>query len=353
MEGTSICLVTRDRPLTLTTTMRALRQFLVEPFEVIVVDNASSQHETLSLLRQCEEWGWNVVRNNKNVGLSKATNQGLALGRYDCLIHLDDDALLEQLGWNQGMRSYFQYPQVGLVMPFRGSEFIDQEEYMEIRWGLGLAWAMRKSLFDDIGGYDPQLLHQNECDLCLRVRMAGFHVAGISTVQAFHNEPSGPRTDLSLAREHLGVVQFRDKWTSFFRGRGWNYGTLPLYLMQHWPPDQEWYRRFALQNGVELNPAPEGAKIDTSPGSVLGLTEETAVKIERRILIRGQWYLAYCDLRNDYSYFETEGEGYTVDRQQAIDRWFVLTGERYEGYCRPNLLKPLMCENTTPPQAGS
>mgnify|MGYP001570317039 CR=1 FL=1 len=339
-DGTSICLVTRDRPGTLRATVEAIRQFADNPYEVILVDNGSTDYDTRALLAMCEAYGWTVVRNIENMGLSRATNQGLALGQYDCLIHLDDDALLEQQGWNQGMRSYFKHPQVGLVMPFQGSEFIDQGEYREIRWGLGLTWAIRKTLFDDIGGYDPQLTHQNECDLCLRVRMAGFHVAGVPTVQVHHNEPHGPRSDISLAREHLGVVQYRDKWTAFFRGREWNYGTLPLYLMQHWPPDQEWYRRFALQNGVDLNPAPEGAKIDTSPGSVLGLTDETAAKIERRVQIRGQWYLAYCDLRNDYSYFETEGNGYAVDRQRAIARWYELTGEQYEGYKWPNFLRP-------------
>lgn len=338
--GTSICLVTRDRPGTLKATVEALRAFLGEPYEVILVDNGSTDYETHVILDQCSAWGWLVVRNGENRGLSVATNQGLALGKYDCLIHLDDDALVQYPSWNLRMQDYFRFPKVGLVAPWwANQEWIEHPGYKEIRWAFGFCWAMRTSLFDDIGGYDPQLVHQNECDLGLRVRMAGYHIAGIQDFTPIHNELRGERAAVSEAREHLGVVQFRDKWTRYFRGRDWHYGKLPLYLCQHWPPDQEWYRQFALQNGVDLNPPPLGAGVNTSPGSVLGLTEETAAKIERRVKIRGQWYLAYCDLRNDYGYFETEGDGYVRDRQKAIDRWFELTGEKYEGYCWPNLLR--------------
>lgn len=338
-QGTSICLVTRDKPTILMETVRSLQTYLAQPYEVIVVDNDSTAPDTLNILDQLEGGGWQVVRNRQNMGLSRATNQGLALGRYDCLIHLDDDAVVRTPGWNRLMRDYLAHPKVGLVVPFGGTESIGHGAYREIRWGLGFIWAMRRTLFEDIGGYDPQLIHQNECDLGLRVRMAGFHVAGIQDFEPFHNDPGGPRSLHALAREHLGVVQFRDKWASYFRGRGWGYGTTPLYLMQHWPPDQDWYRRFAEAHGVELNPpAPEG--IDTSPGSVLGLTGETVQRVlARRLEIAEGHYMAYVDLRNDYSYWE-RGDGYLEDRQRAIDKWFDLTLERYDGYRWPNLLRP-------------
>jgi glycosyltransferase involved in cell wall biosynthesis len=100
--------VTRDRPETLHKTLAALRQYVSHPAEYIVVDNGSTDPATLAQLTQCEQVGWTVVRNEQNLGLSKATNQGLALGKYPVLVHLDDDCLLQEPGWNQKLASYFQ-----------------------------------------------------------------------------------------------------------------------------------------------------------------------------------------------------------------------------------------------------
>ena len=339
MEGTSICLLTMERPEVFRIQMNSLLSSLEPPFEVIVVDNGSKSEEKHKLLDVCEnDYGWKVFRIKRNLGLSLGTNHSLGKGKFNFLIHLDDDCIIKQEGWNQILRNHaFQDNEIGLVVPFHGQEFIlhnkgKVEEFKEIRWGLGMVWGIKKQLFDSIGGYDPQLMHQNECDLAMRVRMSGHYVAGFSGFHATHLQEAGERTELSLAREHLGVVQFRDKWTSYFRGLGWNYGTLPLYLMQHWPPDQDFYYRFSRQNGVDLNPPPEGSNIKTSPGEVLGMTEQTSSQIPRRIKIKDGWYCIVCELRNDYSYCEREGTGYLDDRMRAIEKWFNLTGQKYSGY---------------------
>lgn len=339
-EGTSICLVTKDRPETFKETFTALLTYAAKPYEIIIVDNGSESNTMLSLLAQAEQTGATVVRNKANLGLSRATNQGLALGTKDTLLHLDDDCLLKEHGWNQRMRGYLvAHEKIGLVVPSTTPEFIQHPGYREIRWGLGMCWAMRKSLFDDIGGYDPQLLHQNECDLALRVRMAGYHVAGIQDVKPIHNDPGGERSELSKAREHLGCVQYRDKWCQYFRGREWNYGSIPLYLMEAWPPDQEWLRQFAYANKIDLNPPPPEHKAeDTLPGMTIGITPESAEKIERRFQINGLWYMAYVDVRNTYGHW-VRGDHYDRDRDKAIARWKELTGEEYTGYKWPNLLR--------------
>lgn len=97
-NGTSICLVTRDRPDILRQTLAALRQYVTQPAEFVVVDNGSTDPATLTLLTECEQAGWKVIRNAQNLGLSKATNQGLAAATSPYLIHLDDDCLLTEAG---------------------------------------------------------------------------------------------------------------------------------------------------------------------------------------------------------------------------------------------------------------
>ncbi len=340
MEGTSIALLAMDKLKILPKTIISLNETLVEPYEVIVVDNGSLDSRVRDLLDYQEaNYGWTIIRNEENRGLSVGTNQGLEEGLYDCLIHLDDDCVIKDRGWNQTMRSYFDDPKIGMVVPSQQLEHIKHDRYQELRWGLGMCWAIRKELFDDIGGYDPQLYHQNECDMALRVRMAGYHVAGIGDINAIHNDPGGLRSDISLAREHIGCIQFRDKWCSYFRGRDWNYGTQPLYLMQHWPPDQEFLRQFAWQEGVDLNPPPRDLDEDfkTRWGQFDHLAGELMLEMA------GQNYMIYRDVRNDYTHWDYRynPDVYTVDREQAIARWYELTGELYEGYKWPvNLLRP-------------
>lgn len=340
MEGTSIAVLCMDKPAVLSQTTSLLRDNLIHPYEVIVVDNGSTNEETLTLLDYYErEEGWTVIHNETNLGLSVGTNQGLEKGKYDCLIHLDDDCIIGNPGWNQTMRKHFEIEKVGLVVPQQPDESIRHEQYRELRWALGMCWAIRKDLFDDIGGYDPQLYHQNECDLALRVRMAGYHVAGIGGVDAIHNDPGGHRSDVSLAREHIGCVQFRDKWCSYFRGRDWNYGTQPLYLMQHWPPDQEFLRQFAWQEGLDLNPPPLGLTDDHKARWI----EFDKLAGETTFQIHGQNYMIFREIRNEYSHWEHRynSNGYLEDRELAIARWLELTGDRYEGYKWPvNLLRP-------------
>lgn len=341
MEGTSIAVLCMNKPGTLAQTVANLEHTLEQPYEVILVDNGSTDPQTRNILATQERKGWKVIRNESNRGLSVGTNQGLEAGQYDFLIHLDDDCLVKTKGWNQIMRRYIvNHPEVGMVAPSRQAESIDHGPYQEIRWAMGFIWGIRKSLFDKIGGYDPQLHHQNECDMALRVRMSGFRLAGIADFTAIHNDPGGPRSDIALAREHIGCVQFRDKWATYFRGEGWNYGTPPIYLMQHWPPDQDFFRRFSEHHGVDLNPPPD----EVVPGGPQEVWDQLDHFAARQIItIAGQRYLIWRDIRNDYCHWEHRfnPDGYVNDRIKAINRWHELTGELYEGYQWPNLLKPV------------
>lgn len=323
-----VSVVAYNRSKVLARTLGALREMFHDVLRVVIVDNGSSEDLSVAVR------GFPVLRNADNQGLARATNRGLAHLRLmgcDVLVHMDDDAIICGAWVDSAMQIFEKHAEIGMLFPNKYGEFISHGLYDEIRWGLGMFWLLRGDVYDLVGGYDPQLLHQNECDLALRVRMSGYTVGATSVIHVVHNDLGGPRSDISLAREHLGCVQFRDKFCSYFRGRAWNYGTTPLYLMQHWPPDQEWYRRYAEVKGVILNaPAPPGA--DTV--RTVGLTSENVKFVNDPIQIDGLWFMRYVDLRNDYAYWETS-DGCMKDRERAIARWRELTGEVYTGYRWP------------------
>jgi len=351
-----ISIVSMNRPQILRQTISRLTCNPQIPQDrIVIVDNGSTDPETLALLETQAREGWHIVRNATNLGLSRAVNQGLAefAADSDLLLHMDDDALVhpaETDDWLARMvDTMVNCPELGLLLPNTENytEFIQHDRYRELRWGLGMMWVLRRDVYTIVGGYDQQLLHQNECDLALRVRMAGYTV-GAMNVKVMHNDPGGPRSDLSLAREHLGTVQFNDKHCGYFRGRAWSYGTVPVYRMQQWPPDQEWYRRFSKANAIELNPAPPEYRVENvQPGErvieIIEVSEQGKIEgkaLARRIFIAGAWYFCIVGLTNEYAHW-ARGTGYLDDRDRAIAKWFELTGEKYEGYKWPcNLLKP-------------
>lgn len=351
-----ISIVSMNKPQILRQTIsRLTTNPRIQHDRIAIVDNGSTDPETLEILTTLALDGVHIVRNATNLGLSRAVNQGLAefAADSDILLHMDDDALVhpaEPDDWLDRMvDTMANCPELGLLLPNAANytEFIPHDRYREIRWGLGMMWMLRRDTYSTVGGYDPQLHHQNECDLALRVRMSGSTV-GAMNINVIHNDPGGPRSELSLAREHLGTVAFNDKHCSYFRGPMWSYGTVPVYRMQQWPPDQEWYRRFSKVHSIELNPAPPEYRVENvQPGErvieIIEVSEQGKIEgnsLARRIQIAGTWYFCFVELRNEYAHW-ARGTGYLDDRDRAIAKWFELTGEKYEGYRWPcNLLKP-------------
>ncbi len=61
----------------------------------------------------------------------------------------------------------------------------DRDE--EIFWASGAAMLIRKDLFDRLGGFDPSYFaHQEEIDLCWRMKRAGFSIYSCGTSQVYH-----------------------------------------------------------------------------------------------------------------------------------------------------------------------
>lgn len=315
---TSIHVVTCNRaPAVLARVLDALHHGTWHPYDLTIVDNASAD-PTLSVIREYAAMNpvhWRVVSMGRNAGLPAATNAGLARGRLsgaEAMIHLDDDCLIEMPGWNKVLAQAALLDGAGMSAPHRAGERLRRPGgYDAVRWALGFCWAIRPEAYDAAGGYDERLQHQNECDLALRVRLAGWDVAGVPEIAPVHLG-EGPRSEMSLLRENFGCVQFRDKWCRYFRGPRWDFGTDPVYLMQHWPPDEAFYDDAAKAAGLEINPSTEHQP-------------------SKAVFVRnlGQEYYRYETLRPDQAHKERPG-AWAKSRAEYIATWEAKTGERYD-----------------------
>jgi GT2 family glycosyltransferase len=148
------------------------------PYEVIVVDNASSD-DTPAMLTQVENM--RVIRNEENLGFVDACNAGAAAARGDYVLFLNNDTMVTP-GWLSSLvRIFEQDPQCGaagskLIYPdgrlqeaggiiwsnatgWNYGKFDDPEkpEYnyvREVDYCSGAALMIRRSLLERIGGFD-------------------------------------------------------------------------------------------------------------------------------------------------------------------------------------------------------
>ncbi len=181
--------------------------------ETIVVDNASRDGSADLVARAHPEA--RLVRNATNAGFGRACNQGAALASAPDLLFLNPDARLTPGALDALLRALDEDPGVGVVGPrtlsddgtpqlsfgpalglvaewrqrrlVRGVRERDPEVLRRVEamtaaagepdWVSGSCLLIRRSAFERVGGFDEAFfLYEEDVDLCLRVRAAGWRV---------------------------------------------------------------------------------------------------------------------------------------------------------------------------------
>lgn len=175
------------------------------PFEVIVVDNGSTDGspELIGDFARQMRFPVQLIANEDNRGFCAANNQGIAVarGRYIALLNNDAEAAS---GWLYAMWSELDpRPTFGMIASKivvyedphridkaghliypdgqnrgRGSGELDSGQYdriEEVLWPDGCAALYRKAMLDEIGGFDEDLFaYGDDAELGLRARIAGW-----------------------------------------------------------------------------------------------------------------------------------------------------------------------------------
>ncbi|MEJ5185781.1 MAG: glycosyltransferase family 2 protein [Candidatus Geothermincolales bacterium] len=188
-------------------------QDLGEPYEVVVVDDASTDG-SVELVRASYPRA-RLVEMKRNRGPAAAKNVGAAVARGEVLAFLDNDVALEK-SWARSMLSVlrsdprvgacashilfekwktFQNSTGGLVNLLgyaweRGIYLPDSRTYSLNRWvtyACSAAMAVRRDVFDSVGGFDPHYFYLYEdVDLGWRINLAGYRVVYVPEARAFH-----------------------------------------------------------------------------------------------------------------------------------------------------------------------
>jgi GT2 family glycosyltransferase len=208
------------------------------PYELVVVDNASSE-ATARLLDRLRDV--TVLRNETNVGFGKACNQGAEVARGEFLLFLNNDARIApgclsalvdaaradarcgavggKLVWPDGrlQEAGAIVWQDGTAEGYgRGSDPSAPEfSYRrEVDFCSGALLLVRRELFAAIGGFDDRFApaYYEDADLCMAIRRRDHRVVYEPRARALHHEHGSSSTEDAWAQIVRNHERFADKW---------------------------------------------------------------------------------------------------------------------------------------------
>jgi len=235
-------------------------------FEIIVVDNNSTEKGSLKLLEEFEEHPkiTKIIRNTKNLGFANGNNLGIksSKGRYILLLNSDtliqSNVLGEMISWMdkntnvglsscsllnkdntvQGSGGYFptitrifawmlfidDIPFVDrLIKPFHPvhgkSPFykgtVQFNRYRKQDWITGAFFLMRSKVIKDVGVLDENyFMYVEDMDYCFRARKAGWDVVYNPKWSIVHLGGASSNKEFPILSEFKAMKQFYRKYYS-------------------------------------------------------------------------------------------------------------------------------------------
>jgi GT2 family glycosyltransferase len=264
---TSIVILSRNKAAYTRLCLQSMLQSQGAEFEVIVVDNGSTDG-TLEMLEEiaadyaARGVGLRVIRNADNIGCSTARNQGAAAAAGHRIAFVDNDVAVRDAHWllklRQALEAASDIAIVGpkLVFPFppyaiefaggavsregqvgylgRGEARDDRRfnRAQDVQCLISACIMVRRQWLVDSGGFDEAFnpVQFEDIDLCYRVRSRGGRVRYEPSVEMYHFENVTTDASPDLNFKYLTVkhgLLFKQRWRHMFeRERGPSSDTL-------------------------------------------------------------------------------------------------------------------------------
>lgn len=247
----SVIVATRDRGDLLRCCLTSLAEHAQgnPPLELIVIDNGSSEPETLHYLAQLEQLeNVRVLRRPGKFNYAALNNEAVALARGELVALMNNDVEATHPGWLAAMAGQAMRPEIGAVgakllfpdgtiqhagvllgiggIAGHAHKYLaaDDEGYqcrLHLAHNLSAVTAatlvVRKALFEQVGGFDAInfAVNYNDVDFCLRLIKAGYRNLFCPDAVLIHHEsksrgaPTSEDAHAQWQRERQAML---DRW---------------------------------------------------------------------------------------------------------------------------------------------
>ncbi len=210
-----------------------------EPFELCIVDNASTDGTEAFFRAAAPPVARRYHRNAENVGLIRALNQGPALATGDVLCFLHNDTEMRDVHWLARLRRALEEPGVGLAGLYgvrrlrRDGRYVGRTivhaldgtanlggDAVEVAAVDGVCLTVRRTVLEQVGGFDEGygFFHGYDRELSFAVRAAGYRCMVVNA--PFVHRGGGTRTGAAapvkavedLAQRRTALARFAPRW---------------------------------------------------------------------------------------------------------------------------------------------
>ncbi len=222
------------------------------PYELLVVDNRSDDPATLTYLASLEAGARaRVLRHDAPFNYSAINNRAARAAHGSILVFLNNDVEVITPGWLDEMVAHAVRPGVGCVgaklyfpddtiqhagvvlgiggvaghahkyLPRDAPGYSDLLRLVHnVSAVTGAAMAVRRSVFDEVGGFDEHALQvaYNDVDLCLRVMQSGRRNVWTPHAELYHHESKtrgADDTPEKLERWHAERAVMQARWLAW------------------------------------------------------------------------------------------------------------------------------------------
>ncbi len=221
----------------LPTCLDSLRRQTVQGFEVILVDNASTDGSVDLVARHYPEVRCLVREDNRSF-FSGAVNLGIRAARADVVFLLNNDTEVDERCLSELLTALQAHPECGMVAAKmrlfdrrdtlhaagdfygvdgipgnRGVWELDNGQHDDVAYvfaACGGAGAYRKSLFEEIGYFDEDFVgYCEDVDLGWRAQLAGYRCAYVPSAVIYHRLSAtggGPVASFYTGRNTISVI---------------------------------------------------------------------------------------------------------------------------------------------------
>jgi glycosyltransferase involved in cell wall biosynthesis len=186
--------------------LESIRAQDYEPYEIVVCDDGSTDG-TAAILAASPDV--RCIR-QENAGPSAARNAAVAASRGELVAFFDADDLWPANRLTLQAAYLVEHPETGCVMgrqewmnppPWLGRDAV----YGDLDGIPVLSAMLRRSVFDDVGGFDTSFTHSEDMDLMFRLRESGVGIEVLPEIVLFrrfhgHNLTAAPPSTSPLLR---------------------------------------------------------------------------------------------------------------------------------------------------------